>query len=328
MMTKTRYIYNPITLQFEPHKTPLKQVIIKISGYSSMLMFTTLCLYLVIDAYVPSPKEITLERELQQMEYYYSALTEDFVNLSKALDEVQRKDAEVHRVVFGINPLDNGIWEGGIGGADRYNNFETFTESGAFISQSLQRVDQIKRKLSLQNKSLDTIYRMALDREEKFASIPSIKPVREDRLKRNISLLSGFGFRIHPVHKIKKFHAGIDFTAPRGTAIQSTGNGVVKKVDLRRSGYGNHVVIDHGYGFTTLYAHMHTVDVKEGDKVMKGQKIGEVGSTGTSTAPHLHYEVRLHGKPVNPIDYCMDGLSLEEYKELIAKAEEENQSFD
>ncbi|HMQ06948.1 MAG TPA: M23 family metallopeptidase [Saprospiraceae bacterium] len=327
-MSKTKYIYNPATLQFEPLKTPFKKYIIRFTGFFSMLLFSTLCLYLLLDAYIPSPKEITLERELQQMQYYYAALTDDFDKLTKDLDEIQRKDAEVHRVVFGINPLDKGIWEGGIGGAERYRNFETFTESGAFISQSLQRVEVIKRKLEIQNTSLDSLYRMALDREEKFASIPSIKPIREDRLKRNISLLSGFGFRIHPVHKIKKFHAGIDFTAPRGTAIQATGNGVVKKVEYKKSGYGNSVLIDHGYGYTTLYAHMHTVEVKAGDHVLKGQKIGEVGSTGTSTAPHLHYEVRLNGKPVNPIDYCMDGLSLEEYKDLIAKASEENQSFD
>ncbi len=327
-MSKTKYVYNPATLQFEPLKISFKQYIIKITGFFSMLLFSTLCLYLVLDAYIPSPKEITLERELQQMQYYYAALTDDFDKLTKDLDEVQRKDAEVHRVVFGINPLDKGIWEGGIGGAERYRNLETFTESGAFISQSLQRVEAIKRKLDIQNTSLDSLYRMALDREEKFASIPSIKPIREDRLKRNISLLSGFGFRIHPVHKIKKFHAGIDFTAPRGTAIQATGNGIVKKVEYKKSGYGNSVLIDHGYGYTTLYAHMHTVEVKAGDHVLKGQKIGEVGSTGTSTAPHLHYEVRLNGKPVNPIDYCMDGLSLEEYKDLIAKASEENQSFD
>ena len=148
------------------------------------------------------------------------------------------------------------------------------------------------------------------------------------KLKRKVKHLSGYGIRLHPVHKVKKFHKGIDFTAPKGTAIQSTGNGKVVRVEKRRSGYGTNVIIDHGYGFTSLYAHMKTVNVKKGQRVSKGQKIGTVGSTGTSTAPHLHYEVRINGKAVNPIDYCLDGLSPEEYKELIEKATVENQSFD
>ena len=140
--------------------------------------------------------------------------------------------------------------------------------------------------------------------------------------------LSGYGIRLHPVHKIKKFHKGIDFTAPRGTAIQATGNGVIQRVENRKNGYGRNVIIDHGFGYTTLYAHMQDVDVEVGDTVTKGQKIGTIGSSGTSTAPHLHYEVRINNRPVNPIDYCMDGLTPEEYKELVIRASIENQSFD
>jgi murein DD-endopeptidase MepM/ murein hydrolase activator NlpD len=169
---------------------------------------------------------------------------------------------------------------------------------------------------------------LAKQREKKLLSIPSIKPVREDKLKRNMHSLSGFGYRIHPVHGVKKFHKGIDFTAPRGTAIQATGNGKVIRVQKRRYGYGNNIIIDHGFGYTTLYAHLSEIDIQVGDEVVKGQKIGTIGSTGTSTAPHLHYEVRINDRVVNPIDYCMDGLTLEEYQELVRKASIENQSFD
>ena len=169
---------------------------------------------------------------------------------------------------------------------------------------------------------------LAVAHENRLASIPSIKPVQEDILKRKIRYLSGYGWRIHPVHKVKKFHKGIDFTAPRGTPIQSTGDGVVKRVQNKRTGYGKNIIIDHGYGFETLYAHMQEVEVKVGQKVKKGQRIGSIGSSGTSTAPHLHYEIRINDRSINPIDYVLDGLSPEEYAELVHRAEEENQSFD
>ncbi|MGA0232451.1 MAG: M23 family metallopeptidase, partial [Saprospiraceae bacterium] len=197
-----------------------------------------------------------------------------------------------------------------------------------FASSTRKRLEKLQYKVELQKNSLDTLMALAKQREKKLLSIPSIKPVREDKLKRNMHSLSGFGYRIHPVHGVKKFHKGIDFTAPRGTAIQATGNGKVIRVQKRRYGYGNNIIIDHGFGYTTLYAHLSEIDIQVGDEVVKGQKIGTIGSTGTSTAPHLHYEVRINDRVVNPIDYCMDGLTLEEYQELVRKASIENQSFD
>ena len=161
-----------------------------------------------------------------------------------------------------------------------------------------------------------------------IASIPSIKPVRIDLLNKNLNAMSGFGIRLHPVHKVDRMHTGIDFTAPSGTPIQATGDGVVIKADYGRVGYGNHVIIDHGYGYSTLYGHMMKIKVKEGQEVKKGQTIGLVGNTGTSTAPHLHYEVRQKGNPVDPIIYCMDDLTPDEYQSLVERAKLENQSFD
>ena len=160
-----------------------------------------------------------------------------------------------------------------------------------------------------------------------LASIPSIKPVRSDKLARSVKLLSGFGYRIHPIFKVRKMHAGIDFTAPRGTPIQATGNGKIIKAG-RGSGYGNRVIIDHGYGYQTLYAHMDRIDVKVGQTVTRGEKIGLVGNTGASTAPHCHYEVIYKGQKVNPIQFVLDGLSPEEYQELVNVASLENQSMD
>ena len=327
-MSKIKYVYNPTTLQYEQHTISAKSVVLKVGGFICMITMTTIGLYFLINEYFPSAKELSLEREINQMQYHYDGLIGDYDELAFDVQKLHQKDSEVHRMIFGINPLDEGIWEGGTGGVDKYADLKVFKESGELISESLSKIEKLKRQVILQNQSLDTLYRLAVNKEDRLKAIPSIKPIVETKLKRNIKHLSGYGIRLHPVHKVKKLHTGIDFTAPRGTHIQATGDGVVVRVESKRSGYGKNVIIDHGYGYKTLYAHMQEVYVKKGEKVSKGHKIGEVGSTGTSTAPHLHYEVRHNGRAVNPIDYCLDGLTPQEYKEIVEKASVENQSFD
>lgn len=327
-MSKIKYVYNPSSLQFEEYKESGKDKMQTIFSYVLAIAFTSVGIYLLADKYVPSPKVAMLQKEIQQMEYFYAELNQDYAKLAKDVENLHEKDSEVHRMIFGINPMDQAIWNGGVGGAARYKEVNENFTSADLVSNSLSRLDKLKRKMQLQNQSLDSLYQRAVAKEKMLASIPSIKPVREDELKRSLRNLSGYGIRLHPVHKVKKLHQGIDFTAPRGTSIQATGSGTVTRVEYKKNGYGKNVIIDHGYGYTTLYAHMKEVVVKIGDKVIKGQKIGEVGSTGTSTAPHCHYEIRINGKAVNPIDYCLDGLSPEEYKELVENASIENQSFD
>ena len=327
-MAKEKYVFNTSTLQYEKEVTTLKQRVLKLSGFLTLLLGCSFGLYTVAYTIIPTPKELSMKREMGQMESQFSSLSTDFDKISRKLEDLQLKDAEVHRMIFGIDPIDESIWDGGTGGSEENQYFNSLANSEEIISSTRQRVNNIKYKLELQKSSLDTIYSLAKQREEKLLSVPSIKPVQEDKLKRKMRHMSGYGIRIHPVHKVNKFHRGIDFTAPRGTAIQATGNGIVKRVQKRKSGYGNNVIIDHGFGYTTLYAHMSEVHVKKGEKVNKGQQIGKIGSTGTSTAPHLHYEVRINDRAVNPIDYCLDGLSPEEYKELVLKAAVENQSFD
>lgn len=328
MSKKSKYVYNEHTLQYEEHKLSASEKAFRAVRFFIAVAAVAFAIFSVAYFYFPTPKEQALEREKQQMVYYYNNLSDNFNILSNQLEKIQEKDAQVHRVVFGIDPIDEAIWEGGVGGADRYPYLENFGETGEMIKQTLKKADKLIRKADMQTASLDSLHKLAMDKEEKLASVPSIKPVVEDKLKKNISSLSGFGIRLHPVHKVRKLHTGIDFTCPSGTAIQATGKGVVERVQKIKSGYGLNVVIDHGYGYKTLYAHMSRVDVKKGDKVTKGQKIGAVGNTGTSTGPHLHYEVRINNVPVNPIDYCLDGLSPEEYKELVSKVSVENQSFD
>ncbi len=326
-MRKEKYVFNTSTLQYEKVSTTWKQGLFKILGFSTLILACAFGLYTIAYTIIPTPNELAMRREMAQMENQFNSLSQDFGSITSQLNALHTKDTEVHRVIFGIDPIDESIWDGGTGGSENqyYSNYESSAE---LIDEANTQVEKLKRKIEIQRNSLDTIFALAKQREKKLMSIPSMKPVQEDKLVRSMRAMSGYGIRLHPVHKVKKFHKGIDFTAPKGTAIQATGRGVIKRVQKRKKGYGNNVIIDHGFGYTTLYAHMSEVIVKQGDKVSKGQQIGMIGSTGTSTAPHLHYEVRINDKPVNPIDYCMDGLTTGEYKELVQRAAVQNQSFD
>lgn len=327
-MKRNKYVYNPHTLQFEETKLTAKQVMLRGVAIVSGVICTSVLLIFILSALYTSPKEKSLQRELNQMSMQYDLISNDVNELAGELNAIQEKDANIHRVILGMDPIDENVWNGGKGGAPRYDYITNFGNTGKVIKESLSKVDKLKLQLELQKNSLESIEKLADNRKEKLVSIPSIKPVSEDKLKRNIHRLSGFGYRIHPIHGVKKFHNGIDFTAPKGTNIISSGNGKVIRVESKKRGYGKNIIVDHGYGYTTLYGHLSQIDVKVGDKVTRGQVIGKVGTTGTSTAPHLHYEVRINGKAVNPIDYCMDGLSPEEYQILVQRAAEENQSFD
>ena len=327
-MNREKYIFNPTTLQYEKQEATLKATVYATTKYLSAVLFTALVIFSLGYKFLPTPKEKALEREIDQMEFHYQNLSSQLDQLTGDIDQLQQKDADVHRAVFGMDPIDDGVWNGGIGGREKLVHLGNNLEANELLNVALSKLDKLKRKINLQTASMDSIGALAELHADKLASIPSIKPVQEDKLKRKVQHMSGFGMRLHPVHKVKKMHEGIDFTAPRGTNIQSTGNGKVVKVQKIRTGYGNNVVIDHGFGYTTLYGHMDQVFVSKGDVVTKGQPIGTVGSSGTSTAPHCHYEVRVNGRPINPINYVMDGLTPEEYQELVIKAAAENQSLD
>ena len=327
-MRKEKFVYNTQTLRYEKVVEPLRSKVLRLFGFLSAVLVAAFIIISITLKYFPSPKEKALIRELQQMEYMYMQLNNDVESLTKVLTNVQDRDASVHRLMFGMDPIDKNVWDGGIGGHNKYEKLTKYKRTGDLLYATLDKVSKLKQRMAIQSKSLDTILNLANDRETMLASMPAIKPIRSDKLSRNIRSLSGFGMRLHPIYKRKKKHTGIDFTSPKGTPVQATGNGKVHAVLNKKSGYGRHIIIDHGYGFKTLYAHLSAADVKVGQKVIRGQVIGKVGSTGTSTAPHLHYEVILKGKKVNPIHYCMDGLTPKQYQELADLASIANQSFD
>ena len=327
-MGKEKFVYNTHTLRYEKVIVTFKDRFLKIFGFASAVFVSAVLFTLLIWKFFPSPQEEALLREIDQLKTQYMKVGEDFTVMSKVLENIQERDASVHRMMFGMDPIDPNVWNGGVGGHNKYSDIIMHKRTGEVLVSTLERVDKLKRQLKMQSESLDTIISMAKDRETMLASIPSIKPVRSDKLAHNMQVLSGFGYRLHPILKVRKMHTGIDFTAPRGTPIQATGDGVVENVEYKGSGYGHHVIINHGYGFKTLYGHMQRIDVRQGQKIKRGQTIGTIGNTGTSTAPHCHYEIILKGEKINPIHYCMDGLTPKEYQELVEMASTANQSMD
>jgi Peptidase family M23 len=326
-MGKEKFIYNIHTLTYEKVVIPFKTRFVQAFGFFSGALVMSVILLGLFYKYFPSPREKELLREIEQMEYKYSNIEGQFDKMSKSLTNIQERDALVHRAVFGMNPINEAIWTGGVGGHEMDGNKNVFPNSWETVNETENRVDLLTRQLTLQAKSLDTLVLLAKEKEKMLASIPSIKPVRQDQVQKSMNELSGFGWRIHPIYKIAKMHEGVDFPARVGTPIQTSGDGVVVSAGIH-SGYGNCVEIDHGFGYVTRYAHMSKMSVRVGQKVKKGQQIGAVGDTGLSTAPHLHYEVHYKGRPINPINFCYDGLTTSEYKSLCGSAIRSNQSLD
>lgn len=327
-MAKEKFIYNTQTLRYEKVEISTRERIIKTIAFLCAVIVGGAVFTVLVWNFFPSP-ELTKEKNYnKKISEQLIELEGDLENMNSVLSNIQERDASVHRIMFGMDPIDENLWNGGIGGHDPFSNFVSTDDTGDRLTELRQRALKLKRQISIQSLSLDTISQLAIEKESMLASVPSIKPIREDKLKRQFKFLSGFGMRLHPVHRVRKMHTGIDFTAPRGTEIQATGDGKVVNIKKKATGYGHHVIIDHGFGYKTLYAHMSKITVRKGQSVTKGQTIGLVGNTGTSTAPHLHYEVIFNGKKVNPINYCMDGLSPEEYEELTKLAQQANQSFD
>lgn len=327
MGRKEKFVYNIHTLTYEKVVVPFKTRIWQIFGFFSVVLVTSLGLLAVFYTIFPSPREQQLLDQIDMMDTKYKQLTSQVEVMGKVLENIQDRDANVHRSVFGMNPIDQGMWMAGKGNHDAHPELSAFKYGSGSIRETIEKMDLLSRQLVLQSRSLDTLQELASNQQNMLASIPNVKPVREDMMQKAMSVVSGFGYRIHPVYKVRKFHAGMDFPARIGTAIQASGDGVIAEAGWHQ-GYGNCVKISHGYGYETLYGHMNRIVVRQGEKIKKGQKIGEVGDTGLSTAPHLHYEVHYKGSPVNPVNFCMDKLTPAEYQEMVNASMRANQSLD
>ncbi len=325
-MSKEKFIYNTHTLQYEKLEANAKEYALKIFGFFSAIIVTAFLCYPLMQKLFPSAEVQAKNNEIEQLKLSLEALQKQNDLNEKAIAGLQQRDAKLFRLAFNADPIDPSIYNGGTGGFDKFANFANFGSSKTIV-ETQEKIERMSRLIALQSHSFDTIANLVKEKEKMLSSIPSIKPVRADLLAAHLDALSGFGWRVHPIHKVRRFHKGIDFTADQGTAIQATGDGTVVKADYD-SGYGKCVIISHGYGYQTLYGHMSRIDVKDGEKVKKGQRIGLIGSTGQSTGPHCHYEVHLNGNVINPVQYCLDGLSPSEYAALVSAATRESYSKD
>jgi len=324
-MAKVKYYYDPRTLSYRKIERTWRHRFKEVGIFLASSALMAVVLFLAIDFMVDSPKEKKLKRELDNMKLQYELVNNRIHQLDEVVAQLETRDDDIYRVIFEADPIPEEVRNAGFGGANRYKTLEGFQNSDLLVDTK-KKLDVLTKKLYVQSKSYDEVMELAKKKEEMLASIPAIQPVSNKNLKR---IASGYGYRIHPVYKTRKMHAGIDFSAPTGTPIFATGDGKVskdKKVGGR--GYGKYVIIDHGYGYQTLYGHMSEVSVRTGQNVKRGDIIGYVGSTGQSTAPHLHYEVIKNSKKINPINFFYNDLTPDEFEEMINLASQENQSFD
>jgi murein DD-endopeptidase MepM/ murein hydrolase activator NlpD len=274
--------------------------------------------------YIESPKEKVMRRELENLTLNYELLNKRMKQSQEILAELQVRDNNIYRVYFEANPIPDEQRKAGFGGVNRYKSLEGFEYSN-LIADATKRMDILYKQIYIQSKSLDEISVYAKDKEKLLAAMPAIQPISNEDLTR---MASGYGWRLDPFTKERKFHKGMDFTAPETTPVFATGNGVVQRADNLASGFGNHVRIDHGFEYMTIYAHLSKITARVGQRVKRGDIIGLVGSTGRSQAPHLHYEVWYKDDAVNPINFYYGDLSPEEFQEMLIKSTQVGQTFD
>lgn len=312
-MAKFFYRFNHENLQYELIKPTIKTKLAKLLYTVFSGLFFSAIVILIAYNFFDSPKELILQREIDQYKLQLDILNDRMNLLEKVAMDMQERDDNIYRIIFEAEPVSADIREAGMGGADRYSKLKGFKNSDLIVS-TVKKMDELTNKLYVQSKSYDEVFEMAKNKDEMMACIPAIQPI-SDKYKRRISAF--YGYRIHPIYKTKIFHEGIDFSAPVGTDVYASGDGVVVEASRSNYGYGNIIEIDHGYSYTTVYAHLNGFRVRKGERVKRGQTIGSVGNSGLSTGPHLHYEVRKSGNRVNPIYFFFNDLNPDDYDEII-----------
>lgn len=324
-MSKVKYKFNTKSLTYEKVSITFKERFWRILSYlATGLVFATATI-LLARQFLPSPYEKKQNREIEALRLQYELLEKKMSQAELVLKDLEDRDDNIYRTIFESEPLPKSMRYGGSGGSDKYSAFESYDNADLLVSTT-ERLDRLTKQLYVQTKSFDEVVRLAKSKEKLIASIPAIMPINQKDLAHAVT--SGFGWRTHPIYKTQEFHPGMDFAAEQGTPIYSTGDGLVEVADNLAQGYGNHVVINHGFGYQTLYGHMSRIKAKVGQKVKRGELIGYVGSTGLSTAPHVHYEVIKNNEKVNPINFYYNDLSPQQYQMMVELSKKSSQSFD
>ena len=315
-MKKIKYYYNTNTLRYEKLVTPLRVKLLRFFGFIAAALVTALILVSIAFRFIPSPEAKLANARYQSMKENYDLLNNKVQSLQQEMAALENRDNQVYRSIFEANPLPDSAR------AKLIEQKKEVEQVAAMNDEQLgnelaKTLNNLSARVAYQFDSYNDIERLIKNQGEKLASIPAIQPVSNRQLDR---IASGFGYRIDPVYGTPKMHKGLDFTAPQGTPIYATGNGVVRLAGYVDGGFGNHVIINHGYGYETLYGHMVRIKVRTGQRVKRGELIGWVGSTGKSTGPHCHYEVHVNGNEVDPVYFFYNDLTPEQFDRLLKKA--------
>ena len=323
-MKKIKYYHNTHTLRYEKLETPLRVKLLRVFGFIAAAFVTAAIISLLAFRFIGSPNEKLLRAENERMKDRYRELTKETKKIEQQMKELEDRDNEVYRSIFEATPIPDSARLKDLEKEQQIAKVEGM-EQNDLINSIVTTLNNMQSRINAQKASYKDLGGMVKDKEKLLAATPAIQPVSNADLKR---IASGFGYRIDPVYKTVKLHPGLDFAAPAGTPIYATANGTVEFAGNRGDGYGNNVIINHGYGYKTLFGHMFRIKARAGQRVNRGEVIGWVGSTGKSTGPHCHYEVIKNGNKIDPIYFFYNDLTPEQFDRLLKLAAASNQSFD
>jgi len=298
--------------------------ILRIVGFISTAMFSAAIIVAIAFRFLDSPKEKIIRDNLAEMEDRYRLMQDQLRHMDEQITQLEDRDNNVYRSIFETAPLPDSI-RNGKSEKEIENHDFAYHETDELIATLTMQTSTLKHRIEVQQRSYDTLQKLVMNKEKMLASIPAIQPISNKNLEH---IASGFGYRIDPIYKTPKMHTGLDFAASIGTPIYATANGIVSNCSYDDGGYGNNIIVNHGYGYATLYGHMVRIKARVGEVVKRGQILGYVGSTGKSTGPHLHYEVIRNGKKIDPVHYFFHDLNAADYERMIHIAAASNQSFD
>jgi len=323
-MKKIKYYYNTHTLRYEKLVTPLRVKLLRVFGFIAAALVTSAIISYFAFQFVGSPTEKFYKAENERLQDRYHQLNDKVKEIQMQMAEIEKRDNEVYRSIFEAKPIPDSARAQALERQQEIAKVEGM-QGNQLVSSIYSGVNNLLARIAAQRKSYTELAGLLNNKEKLLAATPAIQPVSNQDLSR---IASGFGYRIDPVYKTVKFHAGLDFSAPQGTPIYATADGVIKTAGLSDGGYGNYVVIDHGYGYETLYGHMLRVKARRGAHIKRGEVIGYVGSTGKSTGPHCHYEVHKNNQKLDPVYFFYNDLSPQQFDQLLKRAAASNQSFD
>ena len=318
-MSRTKYFFNPKSLSFEKVSDHRGYMRWRTFGLSSLIIVSVISLSVLFSRFMKTPIELSIQRENKFIQKQLNQMEQQAIDLENQLNELRNRDIEIYRAMYGVEPPKPINFKG-----SDYSELMKMSH-GKFVKRLHEKMDYMKEMSKQQESSYKMLAKLISKNEKMVNSIPAIMPVANKELRR---LASGFGYRMDPFYHTASFHAGMDFTADVGTEIYATGDGVVLAVKNDGWGYGNHIIVNHGFGYTTLYGHLSRFAVRPGTKVSRGQLIGYVGNTGRSTGPHLHYEVRKNNNPLNPAFFYRNDLSDIEYQKMLEMSQREANRFD